>query len=229
MFNFFKKNKEYKLADIKTPNINLDKLKEQTKIAAIDDNGFIALNNLKNLGFKITEFQDISSLDIIADYPVIICDIKGVGKSFGADSEGAFLIHEIKRKYPDKYIIAYSTASFGIKNTKFLQKADVSLQKETTTEQWSEVLEKALKEVSNPKIRWKKIRQSLLDYDIELSDLMLLEQSYIRAVLLNNINEMPSNSELPDILDSELMIDIVKDFISGSLVEVLKYYFSGGN
>ena len=83
--------------------------------------------------------------------------------------------------------------------------------------------------MSNPKIRWKKIRQSLLDYDIELSDLMLLEQSYIRAVLLNNINEMPSNSELPDILDSELMIDIVKDFISGSLVEVLKYYFSGVN
>lgn len=184
---------------------------------------------MENLGFKITEFPDISRLEIIADYPVIICDIKGVGKSFGADSEGAFLIHEIKRKYPDKYIIAYSTASFGIKDTKFLKKADVSLQKETTTEQWSEVLEKALEEVSNPKIRWIKIRQSLLDYNIELSDLMILEQSYIRSVLYNNINEMPSNSELENILDSEIMIDIIKDFISGSLVEVLKYYFSGSN
>lgn len=228
MFKCLRKNKIYRLDDIKISNIKLDKLKKEIKIAAIDDNGFIALNNLKNLGFKITEFKDISELEIIADYPVVICDIKGVGKSFGASTEGAFLIQEMKRKYPDKYVIAYSTASFGLSNNNYLQKADVSLQKDTTTEQWNEVLEKAINEVSNPRIRWIKIRQSLLDYGIELSDLMRLEQSYIKSIL-NNKDEMTTDLGFVDTLDSDIIIDVIKDFISGSLVEVLKYCVVGNS
>lgn len=44
MFKCLRKNKIYRLDDIKISNIKLDKLKKEIKIAAIDDNGFVALN-----------------------------------------------------------------------------------------------------------------------------------------------------------------------------------------
>ncbi|WGE85327.1 hypothetical protein [Actinobacillus equuli] len=226
MFNFFCKPKKlYKLSEIKSLNVSITKLRQEVKIAVIDDQKFAPIDNLRRLSFDITYFPDISSLDQIKNYPIVICDIKGIGKEFGAKYEGAFVISEIKKSYPDKYVIAYSTASYGLDIAEFIQKADIVSSKGATVEEWSSILENAIKNISDASARWKKIRWSLLDNGIELSDLLELEQKYILSIL-NSTNEMDYNNVLSNI-NNNIIIDIVKDFSSTALVEILKYYALG--
>lgn len=226
MFNFFKKKKIYKLSEIKVLNTSIQKLKKEIKIAVIDDQDFPPTNNLRNLGFNIITFKDISTLEQVKEYPVIICDIKGIGKEFGGKYEGAFVISELRKSYPDKYIISYSTSSYDLDISSFIQKSDVIASKGATIEEWSSILEKAIKDTSNASIRWKKTRESLLNNDIELSDLLDLEQKYILSIN-NSKNEMQDTSLLENI-HNDLIIDIVKEFTSSALVEILKYYTLGG-
>ena len=226
MFNFLKKKKIYKLSEIKVLNTSIQKLKKEIKIAVIDDQDFPPTNNLKNLGFNIIPFKDISALEQVKEYPVIICDIKGIGKEFGGKYEGAFVISELRKSYPDKYIISYSTSSYDLDISSFIQKSDVIASKGATIEEWSSILEKAIKDTSNASIRWKKTRESLLNNDIELSDLLDLEQKYILSIN-NSKNEMQDTSLLENI-HNDLIIDIVKEFTSSALVEILKYYTLGG-
>ncbi|MGC6378042.1 hypothetical protein ACNO7L_09600, partial [Bisgaard Taxon 45] len=64
MFDWFKKKEKiHKLIEIKSLNISIQKLKKEIKIAIIDDQNFPPKNKLQNLGFNITYFKDISSLD----------------------------------------------------------------------------------------------------------------------------------------------------------------------
>ena len=226
MFNFFKKKKIYKLSEIKVLNTSIQKLKKEIKIAVIDDQDFPPTNNLRNLGFNIITFKDISTLEQVKEYPVIICDIKGIGKEFGGKYEGAFVISELRKSYPDKYIISYSTSSYDLDISSFIQKSDVIASKGAKIEEWSSILEKAIKDTSNASIRWKKTRESLLNNDIELSDLLDLEQKYILSIN-NSKNEMQDTSLLENI-HNDLIIDIVKEFTSSALVEILKYYTLGG-
>lgn len=226
MFNFLKKKKIYKLSEIKVLNTSIQKLKKEIKIAVIDDQDFPPTNNLRNLGFNINTFKDISTLEQVKEYPVIICDIKGIGKEFGGKYEGAFVISELRKIYPDKYIISYSTSSYDLDISSFIQKSDVIASKGATIEEWSSILEKAIKDTSNASIRWKKTRESLLNNDIELSDLLDLEQKYILSIN-NSKNEMQDTSLLENI-HNDLIIDIVKEFTSSALVEILKYYTLGG-
>ena len=226
MFNFLKKKKIYKLSEIKVLNTSIKKLKKEIKIAVIDDQDFPPTNNLRNLGFNIIPFKDISTLEQVKEYPVIICDIKGIGKEFGGKYEGAFVISELRKSYPDKYIISYSTSSYDLDISSFIQKSDVIASKGATIEEWSSILEKAIKDTSNASIRWKKTRESLLNNDIELSDLLDLEQKYILSIN-NSKNEMQDTSLLENI-HNNLIIDIVKEFTSSALVEILKYYTLGG-
>lgn len=65
-----------------------------------------------------------------------------------------------------------------------------------------------------------------MNNDIELSDLLDLEQKYILSIN-NSKNEMQDTSLLENI-HNDLIIDIVKEFTSSALIEILKYYTLGG-
>lgn len=70
------------------------------KIAIIDDEDFYYKEQLSRLGFNITKYDDIQDLNMLASYDLIISDIKGVGKYFDSEFEGAFLLSELKKMYP---------------------------------------------------------------------------------------------------------------------------------
>jgi len=65
------------------------------KIAIVDDEVFLYLEQLRRLGFNITTYKDVTDLNMLSSYDVIICDIKGVGKDFDSEFEGAFLLREL--------------------------------------------------------------------------------------------------------------------------------------
>jgi hypothetical protein len=91
---------------------NKDK-RAQVKIGVVDDQVFTPQvftpkSNLENSGYKIDYLGDISSVDKIAPYHITLCDLQGVGTALDAKKQGAFIIREIKRNYPEKFVVAYT-------------------------------------------------------------------------------------------------------------------------
>ncbi|RKV83231.1 MAG: hypothetical protein D8H97_08565 [Neisseria sp.] len=225
MLNFFRKSEKventtkiFKLSDINiNENVGINKLKELNKILIIDDNDFPPLNKLRNNNFQITKFDDISSIQIVKEFPIVVCDIQGVGKELSDSTRGgAFIIKEIRNQYPDKYIIAYSTHSYDLVLQEYTKHADIFIGKGTSVEQWSSIFEEAIRICSNPIIRWKRFRSILLEKNMELYELFQLEQKYIQY-LVEQKNKDTILDETKSISINPYFQDIVNQFISSSL------------
>ena len=93
------------------PQLRIRKL---LRILFIDDNQVPKADALRGHGYNVFHKSDISSLTEIEndEFHIIFCDIGGVGKSIGAEDEGAGLIRAIKKKVSYPVVIAYSASSY---------------------------------------------------------------------------------------------------------------------
>lgn len=188
--------------------INVSEVKPRVEIAVLDDDPFSPKEALTNHGFKIVEVgPDIKALSQVSSYPIIVCDVTGVGRAFGSDGEGAHVVAEIRKEYPDKFIIGYTGQTHNINVTKALAHADKRMAKDESIEVWVQNLELGIKEVMNPKNRWVRMRRALLDRGVELFDVLCLEQSFIKSINSNNskcfeeyANKVDLGAEIKDTL-----------------------------
>lgn len=105
--------------------IDMAQAKLRVEIAVLDDNPFAPKEALLNHKFRVTELgPDIRSLDQVSTYPIIVCDVAGVGRAFGSSLEGAHLVNEIRKAYPDKFLIGYTGQTHSVATTNALTAAD---------------------------------------------------------------------------------------------------------
>lgn len=98
------------------PNRSLDEIKGICKILFIDDKAFPIIEILEKNGWRnIVRLKDIEALDQmeVREAHILFVDIQGVGKKLKLPDEGLGLIIALKRKYPNKKIIAYSAEDQG--------------------------------------------------------------------------------------------------------------------
>lgn len=95
---------------------NLDKsqtdfCKRAVKILFVDDDlNFRIVSILKKQGWINTKIVgDILNIDKYHDYDIFFIDINGVGKLMALQDEGLDLAYLIKKKYPNKMVVIYST------------------------------------------------------------------------------------------------------------------------
>lgn len=157
-------------------------LKQRYQIAVIDDQPFLKAEALRNHRFQIVELGDINAIDQVSAYPVVVCDIRGVGSAFGSTLEGAHLIAEIRKAYPDKFIMSYSGAEFDMSYNESLSKVDIAVPKDAQTEYWVKALEDGISTVGDPKRRWTRFRNTLLQRGVEVHDVFRLEQAFIKSL-----------------------------------------------
>lgn len=171
-----------RLAEIdQTPD--LDRLKRDITIAIVDDEAFPYVGQLRTHDYHATEVgADISSVKQLEAYPIIACDIRGVAPKFGSLQEGAHLIAEIRKCYPDKYLIAYTGSSFDASLNHKLASADSSINKDAPFDFWHTELERALTSVGNPRKRWLRFRKSLIDDGLDSWYIFNIEQAFIKAI-----------------------------------------------
>ncbi|GAB2730423.1 hypothetical protein GCM10027019_07270 [Melaminivora jejuensis] len=171
------------LRSIGQESIDMAEAKRQVEIAVLDDNPFAPKEALLHHKFRITELgPDIRSLDQVATFPIIVCDVAGVGRAFGSSLEGAHLVNEIRKAYPDKFLIGYTGQTHSVATTNALTAADRRMAKDESIEAWIKNLEAGMSEVMNPRNRWVRMRRALLERGIELFDVFKLEQAFIKAV-----------------------------------------------
>ena len=204
-----------KLSDLPNTFHELRVLKPHIAIAVIDDEPFLKTDVLRNHGFNISELGDIKAIDQVMAYPIVICDIKGVGKSFGSSFEGAHLLAEIRKSYPDKYLITCSGLQHNVSYNESLNSADASVTKDMPTEYWTTVLEKGLKSVGYPNERWIRFRKNLTEKGVDAFEIFKLEQSFIKSVK-NKDSSIMAGHAVPDEIK-----ELVRAFVSIALSQLI--------
>lgn len=179
-----KENLELKiLKSIDYPSIGE---RNQYNIAIIDDQVFPLYDSLRKHGFTITKFNDIQDINELKSFEIIICDIRGVGQFFQSRYEGAHIVKEIHRKFPNKYLIVFSGSTFNVEYNKFFSLSDKTVKKGTDLSEWVVILDNAIKELINPYKQWEKTRLFLQENEIDSKLLLKFEQAYIKSILKKN-------------------------------------------
>jgi hypothetical protein len=173
---------------------------------------------LQRHNFLLKQFRDIEDVRAVHTYPIVLCDIKGVGKHFQSKFEGAHLIAEIRKHYPAKVIIAYTGHQFDASYNRYFAMSDFLLKKDIDSDEWIESLDAAIQTASDPIIRWKRLRNYLLEKDIPLIHLMKLEDDYV-CKMSKHEDKFPSGKLLIGLPDD--VKDILVDFTKTMLVKAI--------
>lgn len=206
-----------RLSDLGLTCPELRELKQRVSVAVIDDEPFLKADALRSHGFSITELGgDVKSVDQVMAYPVVVCDIKGVGRAFGSSYEGAHVLSEIRKTFPDKYLISYSGMQYDVSYNHSLSKADASATKDAPAEYWVALLEAALKAVGDPKERWVRFRRTLVDKGLDAFEVFKLEQAFIKSLKARDKSVMVQ-AVVPDEVK-----ELVKAFASVALAQIIE-------
>lgn len=185
ILRFYKSNSE--LSNFMKATTHLQTVQSRrssVNIAIIDDQGFDAQLNLQSYGYKVDALGDLKSISEVAKYHIVLCDIIGVGKNFDKNTQGASLISEIKKSYPEKVVIAYTSAMLNERVAKIATlRADETIKKDTEIEDFVEKLDRLSLEAIDPHIIWNKIRERFVQIDVDSRDIILFEDAYVRSVL----------------------------------------------
>lgn len=210
----------HQISELLLHQLNYDATKRNTiPIAVIDDEEFRYEESLRNHDFNLRVFKDIEDIKAVQPYAVILCDIKGVGKSFHSKFEGAHIISEIKKYYPAKIVIAYSAHQFDPSYNKYFEMSDYLFKKDIDSDDWVEKLDEALKGAINPIYQWKKIRNYLLENEISLFQILKLEDEYVKTVLSKGRHQFPSQ-KLTGTLPKDIKT-VVLNFTSSLIFKVI--------
>lgn len=184
------------------------------KVAIIDDMDVPYLDSLHRSGYNVRHYRDIEDFDMLKAYSVIVCDIKGVGKHFGSKLEGAYIISEARKLYPEKYIIAMSSAVYKISVTKIIGVADDKIVRDTDLDRVSASIDKAVNTMRSNRLRWLRLRETLLNtHNVDMYDVWMIEQVFIAAMIKKDKSKLENSKAINHLND--MVKGLLVNFISG--------------
>lgn len=212
----------YSIADLKTVQNALAtiNIRDKFKILVIDDQGFPYIDIFRNEGFNIQchkHFQDLASA---SEYPIVICDIKGVGTQYDIDKGGAYVLRELKKKYPFKQYAAFSGFMYDLDIMKELNGVPI-IPSSSDIDTWRQNLDELIRRASDPIENWKSLRTFLLEKDVPLMEVLKLENGFVEAFLNKDkkISDFPNKKDFPNI--SQDTRDIINNLIATGIVKIL--------
>jgi hypothetical protein len=153
------------------------------QIAVIDDEEFTPLEGLRRHSYNINHLHDVSSIDELRRYDIILFDLIGVGMGLSTTMQGAHLIRETRKNFPEKIIVSYTGGGRPDLLETSIQFSDYIIRKDAGVEEWCHALDQAIEALANPAIVWKKLRHRLLDAGITPYQLAELEDLFVVKTL----------------------------------------------
>jgi hypothetical protein len=129
---------------------DLEKRKNLTNVLFIDDDTkFKIITILNKVGWKTKIIKDVDNMDAdpVLNSHILFVDIQGVGIKLGFKDQGLGLAHSLKKKYPDKKVIIYSTESTGDRFHEALRSVDSFLSKNAEPFEFQELIEQYSAEI----------------------------------------------------------------------------------
>ena len=190
------------------------------KIGVIDDKKFEPLGNLKTYGYDIVEIGDPNVVEEVARYPIVLCDLMGVGVKFGQHAEGAGIIKEIRKNYPATFVVAYTGAAAGSEVAiRAKHYADRLIRKDADLDTWTDELDRLLAKATDPAKIWLRTRVALAEESVNSKDILLMEDAFVRSVIDKDKNA----KKLSDLLNSGKLEGVAVNIGKGV---VASYIFS---
>lgn len=194
---------------------SLSTIKKLTEILVIDDKEFVFLDALRKHEFSIQQKYDLTHLSDAAEYDIILCDIRGVGKFLESDYDGANLIKALKTKYPNKIILAYTANDYDASFQKYLDYADGIVPKGTYgLDDWVSLLEETLNDCANPVKQWERTRKLLLKANVSTIDVAKYESQYVKAIRNGSFESFKKLYGKKKYIGDNIMIDLVSSVIA---------------
>jgi len=129
----------------------LDIRKKLTNILFVDDDTKFKIIKILNvagwINTKIVKDVFNPDSDLVKNSHILFIDINGVGIKMGFSDEGLGLANYLKKKYPEKKVILYSTESAGNRFHEALRNFDDFLYKDADTSEFQEIIEQFSTEV----------------------------------------------------------------------------------
>ncbi len=192
-------------------------MRSMVNIAIIDDEDFPYLDLLQTHDFHIRKIPDVSDIKALNTYDIIFCDVRGVGRELSKKFEGAYLIKEIRKAYPNKVVYAYTGQSYDASFSKYFDYADQVIKKDISSEEWVETLDRAVEIALNPVIQWRRLRKRLLRDNVELKAIVYLEDEFVQSFLAK-ANKFPSKRSLSFLNDDAR--SVLQSFVASALFKL---------
>lgn len=193
--------------------------KKNIRIVIVDDEGFDD-EVLKNLGYLDIDVKlKYEKLSDYENYDIVFCDINGIAKEIDQTYQGAALAKLIKKTYPSKAVIIFSSKEQSLDFYKFKNDVDEIIPKNIKNSEIAEIIDKYIEIINDPIERWKNFRKKLSEQGTSPKDIALLEDCYARGILkkedttktMENIKKGVTSSIASFIVDCA--IEMVKAYI----------------
>lgn len=214
---YFIPHKLYELnGDAVLSEQSITKLKRLTSILIIDDKPFEYLDILRtSYEFNIQQKNDLTLLSDVEAFDIVLCDIRGVGKFLNSPYEGAKLIKELKEKYPNKMIIAYTTFEYRSEFQEYLDYADKKIYKGAPDlDTWVGILTQVLRESADPVKYWERIRKALIVANVPTIEIAKYESQYVSAYEKKNFESLKKLYSKKNNIGSQIMIEIASSTLA---------------
>ncbi len=155
---------------------------ENTKVLIIDDDKLDIEDTLRRIGYNVVWKKDIDVLTDVEDYPIIICDYKGVGAKFNSEYEGIYLLNLIKEKYPEKIVYLLSAANINLKVNEYIKNFDELIYKGEEDKLIDYVNQDSSK-FFNPRDMWIHYKTILKGKNIPEKEIFQLENLYVQSFI----------------------------------------------
>lgn len=189
-------------------------------IAIVDDKDFPYEENLKANNYKVDFKGNIRSIDEVDDYDIILCDLQGMGTKLNSVGQGAYVIDEIKRSHPEKFVVAYTGGSLDDDITlKAQEVSDYFLKKDADIDDWRDILDEIISNLSDPNQVWKRQRDALVEADVPTLDILRLEDAFVRSI--ESGTRQKYDSAANDFRLSKDLRAIAQSFIASGIFKVL--------
>lgn len=192
--------------------------KKNIRIVIVDDEGFDD-EVLKSLGYLDIEVKlKYQKLKEYENYDIIFCDINGIAKDVDPVFQGAALAKLIKKTYPAKTVIIFSSKEQSLDFYKFKNDVDEIIPKNTKNSEIAEIIDKYIEIINDPIERWKKFRKKLSEQGTSPKDIALLEDCYVRGILKNE-----DTTKIMESIKSGITSSIAA-FVVDCAIEMVKAY-----
>lgn len=226
MLDFIKKpvviGKTYSIADLNTSRKVLSSIdiKSKIPILIIDNDEFQYKEDLRDDKYNITCVKAIEDLSAAAEYPIVICDVKGVGTQYDPEMGGAIVVRELKKKYPFKQYAIYSGSDYKLELMSNLDGV-ATIKKDAPLDMWRGYCNELIRRASDPKENWKTLRDYLLKNDVALTEVLKLESNFV-DIYNNRPGDMkyfPDEKLFPNI--GQDIRAIIQNMIAGGILYLL--------
>lgn len=213
----FKKNDDFaNVEDVAINTLNRDKKKESLRILIYDDKNFKSLrDNLEGAGYKVYWDEDNTRIYDVEPYDLIIIDYAGVGSRYGTE-QGLGLAKDIKKHYPEKIVILYSSENALIGDGN-LKAVDYEMKKDDSMGRWNNTIDAAIDRYLNIDRRWMIIEKKIKAANVSEDNLELIRASfneykdkYDSRGFINSIKTVKSED---DKLFNSMITELMKVYI----------------